>query len=52
MGGFDKMDNDERREIISKSPISFEGLRKLNMGAGSLHLIQGILMIALGILLT
>lgn len=46
------MDNDERREIISKSPISFEGLRKLNMGAGSLHLIQGILMIALGILLT
>ena len=46
------MDNDKRREIIAKSPITFEGLRKLNIGAGSLHLIQGLIMIALGLWLT
>lgn len=27
------MDNEQRREIIAKSPITFEGLRKLNIGA-------------------
>ncbi len=46
------MDNDLRREIISKSPISFSGLRKLNMGAGIFLGLQGILMIILGFLLT
>jgi len=43
------MDNELRREIIQKSPISFKGLRKLNIAAGSLHLIQGILMLILGV---
>lgn len=42
------MDNEQRREIISKSPITFAGLRKMNIGAGILHLIQGILLIILG----
>jgi hypothetical protein len=46
------MDNDLRRELISKSPIKFEGLRKLNIGAGILHLVQGIMMLGLGLLLT
>jgi len=42
----------ERQEIIAKSPISFTYLKKFNLGAGSLHLIQGILMLILGTLLT
>jgi len=46
------MDNVERIKMIEKSPISFEGLRKLNIAAGTLHLIQGLLMVALGYLLT
>jgi hypothetical protein len=46
------MDNELRREIIAKSPITLEGLRKLNIAAGSLHLIQGIIMLALGLWLT
>jgi len=46
------MDNDLRRELISKSPITMESLRKLNIGAGALHLVQGVLMLALGTLLT
>lgn len=46
------MDNEQRREIIAKSPITFEGLRKLNIGAGALHFIQGIIMLALGFWLT
>ncbi|MBP1946161.1 heliorhodopsin HeR [Methanobacterium petrolearium] len=46
------MNNELRKELIAKSPISFEGLRKLNIAAGSLHLIQGIIMIALGLWLT
>lgn len=46
------MDNELRRELIEKSTITFDGLRKLNIGAGSLHLIQGIIMIILGIWLT
>ena len=46
------MDNDLRREIIAKSPISINGLRKLNIGAGILHLIQGIIMLGLGLTLT
>jgi Heliorhodopsin len=51
MGGL-LMDNDLRRELIAKSPISFSGLRKLNIGAGVFLGVQGILMIALGLLLT
>ena len=46
------MDNDLRRQIISKSPISFSGLKKLNAGAGIFLLVQGIIMVALGFLLT
>ena len=47
-----KMDNDIRRELIEKSPITYSGLRKLNIGAGTLHLIQGLIMLALGALIT
>ena len=46
------MDNEMRRELISKSPVSMESLRKLNIGAGVLHLVQGILMVVLGALIT
>jgi hypothetical protein len=42
----------ERQEIIAKSPISFGYLKRFNLGAGILHLTQGILMLALGTLLT
>jgi hypothetical protein len=45
------MDNDLRREIISKSPISYSGLRKLNIWAGIFLLIQGIIMVVLGYIL-
>jgi hypothetical protein len=42
----------DRQEIISKSPISFSYLKKFNLGAGILHLSQGIIMLVLGTLLT
>lgn len=45
------MDNELRRELIAKSPISYSGLRKLNIGAGIFLLAQGILMLVLGYLL-
>ncbi len=41
----------ERQEIIAKSPISFSYLKRFNLAAGILHLIQGILMLSLGLLL-
>ncbi len=41
----------ERQEIIAKSPISFSYLKRFNLGAGVLHLVQGILMLSLGTLL-
>jgi hypothetical protein len=44
------MNYKERQEIIAKSPISFAYLRKFNLGAGILHLVQGIVMVALGFL--
>ena len=46
------MNYKERQEIIAKSPISFSYLKKFNLGAGILHLSQGIIMLALGTLLT
>ena len=46
------MDNRERLERIEKSPISFGYLRKVNIGAGILHLVNAVLMLALGFLLT
>jgi hypothetical protein len=46
------MNNEERQEIIAKSPISFGYLKKYNLGAGILHLLQGLLMLSLGTLIT
>ncbi|MGF7117352.1 heliorhodopsin HeR [Methanobacterium oryzae] len=45
------MDNEIRRQLIAKSPITFSGLKKLNIGAGIFLGIQGIIMIILGYLL-
>ena len=45
------MNYKERQETIAKSPISFGYLKRFNLGAGVLHLIQGILMLSLGTLL-
>jgi uncharacterized membrane protein len=44
------MDRKERLENIAKSPISFSYLRRFNIGAGFLHLTQGLIMMALGLL--
>ncbi len=41
----------ERQEIISKSEISFDYLQKFNRNMGILHLIQGILMLTIGLIL-
>jgi len=41
----------ERREIIANSPISFDSLKRFNIAAGVLHLVQGALMLYLGLLL-
>jgi uncharacterized membrane protein len=38
----------ERQEIIANSPISFSYLKRFNIAAGALHLIQGLLMLTLG----
>lgn len=46
------MNYKERQEIIAKSPISFGYLKRFNLGAGVLHLIQGILMLSLGTLIS
>ncbi len=42
------MNSEERKRIIAKSPISFKYLKRFNIVAGILHLIQGILMLVLG----
>ena len=46
------MNYEERQEIISKSPISFGYLKKINIAAGSLHLVQGLIMLSLGLLIS
>lgn len=46
------MNRKERLEWIAKSPISFSYLRRINIGAGFLHLISGVLMLALGTLIS
>jgi hypothetical protein len=46
------MNNTERQDIISKSPISFQYLRKINIAAGVLHLVNAIAMLALTFTLT
>ena len=45
------MNSKERREIIAESPISFNYLKRFNLAAGILHLIQGALMLYLGLTL-
>jgi hypothetical protein len=40
------MDNAQRVEAITKSPITFESLKRLNVYAGLLHLASGILVLA------
>lgn len=45
------MNYKERQEIIAHSPISFGYLKRFNAAAGALHLIQGILMLTLGVVL-
>jgi hypothetical protein len=50
--GGDNMNYEERQKIISQSPISFGYLKRFNLGAGILHLVQGIIMLSLGFLLT
>jgi len=44
------MDYKKRQEIIASSPISFGYLKRFNTAAGILHLIQGIVMLFLGLL--
>ena len=46
------MNYKERQDIIAKSPISFGYLKKFNIGAGMLHLVNGIAMLALTFMLT
>ena len=41
----------EKQKIIASSSISFASLRRLNIGAGALHLINAVLMLILGFLL-
>ena len=41
----------ERQKIIASSPISLSYLKRFNVAAGILHLIQGIIMLSLGVLL-
>jgi len=45
------MNYKERQEIIASSPISFKYLKRFNTAAGVLHLVQGIVMLAAGLLL-
>lgn len=45
------MNSAQRREIIANSPISFVHLRLCNIATGVLHLVQGALMLYLGLLL-
>jgi hypothetical protein len=42
------MNYEERQKIIASSPISFPYLKRFNTAAGVLHLIQGVIMLALG----
>lgn len=45
------MDYRKRQEIIASSPVSFGYLKRFNTAAGILHLVQGIVMLLLGLLL-
>lgn len=46
------MDQKEKLELIAKSKISFGYLKRINIAAGMLHLVQGSLMLALGLLIS
>ena len=46
------MNYKERQELIAKSPISFSYLKRFNIGAGILQLINGLIMLALTFTLT
>ena len=43
------MNYKERQEIIASSPISLKYLKRFNIAAGILHLIQGVMMLLLGL---
>jgi len=43
------MNSERRKRIIAESPISFKYLKRFNTAAGVLHLVQGIIMLALGL---
>jgi uncharacterized membrane protein len=43
------MNSEERKKIIAKSPIAFNYLKRFNTAAGILHLVQGIIMLVLGL---
>jgi len=43
------MNSEERKKIIAKSPISFKYLKRFNTAAGILHLVQGVIMLVLGL---
>ncbi len=45
------MNYKERQKIIASSPISFKYLKRFNTAAGILHMIIGIMMLALGLIL-
>ena len=46
------MNSKERQEIIAKSPISFPYLKRFNIGAGILQLVNGIIILSLTFALT
>jgi len=43
------MNSEKRKRIIAESPISFKYLKRFNTAAGVLHLVQGIIMLVLGL---
>ncbi|MCW4016123.1 MAG: heliorhodopsin HeR [Candidatus Bathyarchaeota archaeon] len=43
------MNSEERKRLIAKSPISFKYLKRFNIAAGILHLVQGAIMLVLGL---
>jgi hypothetical protein len=46
------INSQERQAIIANSPISFRYLKRFNLGAGILQLINGVAMLALTLTLT
>ena len=47
MKGGEKINYKERQEIIAKSPISFQYLKRFNIGAGILQLVNGLAILTL-----